>query len=314
MKHPLLIAVLAATLAGLGCGDKKEEAPVANKTVDRAPPAPSKSTEAKARPKAPPYSPEVADKLIAQLAKCTSRAFCDPYEPLLSFGHQVSAKLVALATSKTAKPGHKRMALTLLKQLADPAAAMPLFAAAKAEKQFIERYDLYEAAAASGGDQVFAAMTAFYDSKAGRDHQLQMRRGLRRFGPKLVRWAAERMKKTRDPVAIADLVSDVAKAGDKDTVLALLKTCKHRMACHRLAATAIRLGEVAQFSVLLDGLRSKDVYDRSDAANFFAKVAKQLPEGKKAEAIALLESGKKRDRGGLTARGYVSSLKALRGR
>lgn len=311
MNRSALIPLLTATAFAIGCGDKDSNNSERRQSAASAP----KPTAVRAAPEAPKalaYSDAVADDLVAKLATCTSSAFCDPYKPLRQFGPKVSERLARVATDAKAKSSYRRVALSLLKEIEDPKVAMTLFEAARAHKSFIERYDLYEAAAASGGDEIFKAMTSFYDSKAGQEHQLQMRRGLRRFGPELIAWAAERMKKTKDEVAIADLIFDAAKSRDKDTVVALLKTCKHRMACHRLAATAIRLGEVEQFEVLLAGLRSKDVYDRSDAANFFAKVAKTLPASKKTEAIELLEAGKAKDRGGLTARGYSRSLQVLR--
>ena len=82
-----------------------------------------------------------------------------------------------------------------------------------------------------------------------------------------------------------------------------------------LARSAILRAVYGGYSVVagvfVAGLKSKDVYDRSDAANFLAKVAEHAPAEMKAELIDLLQKGKAGDSGGLTAMGYDEALKKL---
>jgi hypothetical protein len=86
------------------------------------------------------------------------------------------------------------------------------------------------------------------------------------------------------------------------------------MARHRLAAKAIEFGDKDQFAILMKGLRSKNAYDRSDAAGFLADVAADMPEKLKPKAIKLLKSGKKRDHGGITADAFDKALRKLEGK
>jgi hypothetical protein len=114
-----------------------------------------------------------------------------------------------------------------------------------------------------------------------------------------------------DQTYYADLITDSATAADLPTIVELLGVTKDLMARHRLAAKAIALGDAAHFDVFVAGLKSKDVYDRSDAANFLADVADKAPAELKAELIELLQKGKAGDSGGLTAMGYDKALKLL---
>ena len=109
----------------------------------------------------------------------------------------------------------------------------------------------------------------------------------------------------------ADLVTDSATAADRPAIALMLGATKDVMARNRLAAKAIELGDQAHFGVFVAGLSSKDVYDRSDSANFLAQVAEHAPADLKPQLIELLTKGKAGDSGGLTAMGYDEALKKL---
>lgn len=316
--------LLGTCLAGClvlsaGCDDKNkaeapDEQPVAAR--DQAPEtakAPVAEPAAPEKPKTPVYSAEAAAKLMGELEKCEYDFNCDAYKPLVSFGKNISADLAAFAAD-SAKPGKARaVAAKALVEIEDPATGPQLLEAARKENDFMLRNELYKAAAASGSDEVFDALTRAYLSKEGKKHQMQIRAGIRMYQDKALDWAVAKLPKTKKKhqVKLADIITDLADKDALDAVQQLIPKVKVTMARHRLASKAIELGDQDKFSVLIKGLKSKSQYDRSDAANFLAKVVKQLPADKKPQVIKLLKAARKKDRGGLTAVGYDKCLKAL---
>jgi len=300
-----------------GCDDKNkaeapDEKPAKEAAAPAKAPAPAKPAEP-AKPEAPVYSAEEAARLMGELEKCEYDFKCDAYEPLVSFGEKVSADLAAFAAD-SAKPGKARaVAAKALVEIKDPATGNQLFEAARKEKDFLLRTELYKAAAAGGADEIFAALTKAYLSKEGKEHQMQIRAGIRLYKDKALAWAIGELPKTKAKyqVEVADIITDLADKDALEPIQQLIPKVKDTMARHRLASKAIELGDQDKFGVLIKGLKSKSQYDRSDAANFLAKVVKQLPEDKKPEVIKLLKAARKKDRGGLTARGYDKCLKAL---
>jgi hypothetical protein len=317
LRKILAVVVSVLFVLAAGCDDKKSKEEPAEKPakekVAKKPDTPVKPTEP-AKPKAPEYSAETAAKLIAEMEKCEYDFNCKAYKPLVSFGNKVSKDLAKLAADTTKSAKAREVAAKALTEIKDPATGMQMFEAAKAEKEFMLRDKLFEAAGATGSDDVFKALTAWYTNKKGKEHQMQTRSGIEMYGKKATTWALEQLPKLKKyQVELADIITDTADKDALKPIQDVLPKVKDTMARHRLASKAIELGDKAQFGVLIKGLKSKDVYDRSDAAGFLAKVVKDVPEDKKAELIKLLEAGKKKDRGGLTARGYDKCLKELKG-
>ena len=253
---------------------------------------------------------------IRDRVKCSSEFGCAPLDALVAFGAQAAPEVLSLAADATATKDARGLAATVLGKIKAPDAGLPLIAAANAiADDFMLQGDLYEAAGASGGQPVFDALIAEYVkaiASTDDDRDIPLRGGLKAFPAESVAWASATMPKAKDDhSSYADLITDSATAADLPTIVELLGVTKDLMARHRLAAKAIALGDTAHFDVFVAGLKSKDVYDRSDAANFLADVADKAPAELKAELIELLQKGKAGDSGGLTAMGYDKSLKAL---
>lgn len=265
------------------------------------------------KPQAIIYSEEAGKALLDEMAKCENPYTCDPLETLIGFGDKVSGDLAEVANNGSNTPAVRKVALEALKKIKDPAVGLGLFETAKTEEEFMVRRELFAAAGASGGDEAFGAMIAHYASDDSKEHRTDMRSGIRAFGGEMIfAWAAENYPEDEDSeIRFADLISDAGEAADKATVVELIAKSKDIMARHRLAKVAVQLGDTEQLSVLIDGLKSKDQYDRSDAANFLQDVAEKIPAERKQEVIDLVTAAKAKDAGGLTARGYNKVLKKL---
>lgn len=157
----------------------------------------------------------------------------------------------------------------------------------------------------------FHTLAARYESRASRAQRPTLRGQLKTYGTRAVTWAAEQLVVSRDELPYAELIEVAATRADERIVRRALDASREAMARHRLAATLISMGELDAFGVLLDGLESANAYDRSDAAAIVADVVDQLPRDLEPRAIALLRAGLAADAGGVTARGYEKSLRAL---
>lgn len=315
MLHRL--ALCSFLVAALACGGKKSDdgKPAAAKPTEPAPVA-AKPAEPPPPP-APTYSPEAAKALVGEMAACSSEYGCKPFETLVGFGAAAAPELLTLAGDTAASSDARRMAASALTKIKAPDAGLRLVELGNgvADDSMLQG-DLYEAAGASGGQPVFDALIAEYAKAAAStddDREIPLRDGLRAFPAQSVAWAKDTLAKAdkSNQTPQADLITDSATAGDLPAIVEMLGVAKDQMAKHRLAAKAIALGDTAHFGVFVAGLKSKDQYDRSDAANFLADVADKVPADLKPELISLLEAGKAADRGGLTARGYEQALGKL---
>lgn len=313
-SKPLLsVLLLSSALAAAACGkseDKAESTPKATETEAASEVATLAKTET---PKAPAYSPEAAAKAIEAMQSCENRYSCDPLETLVGFGKDASKDLAAVANDASKTKEAREIALEGLGKIQDPAVGLSLFEAGKIEQDFILRSSLFKTAGKSGGDETFDAMIAHYASEASKDHRLDMRAGLREFGgKKLFDWAVANYPEDEDSqVRFADLVTDAEDEGNAESIAELIGKTKDTMAKHRLAAAAVKLGDAAQISVLIDGLKAENQYDRSDAANFLGDIADQVPADRKQEVIDATKAAKAKDAGGLTSMGYDKVLKKL---
>lgn len=316
MKPTALLTSLLLTTA-LACGKKKDEAPAAPAPTPKpTEPAAAATPPPPPTPAAPTYSPEAAKAAVGELTKCSSEFNCAAFDALVGFGAKAAPELVALAVDASATSDARQLAAAALTKLKAPDVGATLIEAANAVKDdSMLQGDLYEAAGASGGQAVFDALIAEFVKAAAStddDREIPLRHGLGAFPAESVAWVKANMAKAKDDQTYyADLITDSATAADLPTIVELLGVTKDLMARHRLAAKAIALGDTAHFDVFVAGLKSKDVYDRSDAANFLADVADKAPAELKPELIELLQKGKAGDSGGLTAMGYDKSLKAL---
>ena len=308
--NKLAIAFLVAALFSPACSKSEDK----GGGSDTPPPVNTKIAEDPgAEPEALAYSADAAAAAIGELEACDNQFSCEALKTLVAFGDKVSKDLSAIAVD-TAKKGELRAIATAgLTKIKDPNVGVALFEAAKIEEDFGLRGDLFKAAGASGGDATFAAMLEYYASDDSDDHRTGMRSALREFdGAKLFAYAVENFPSDKDKeVRFADLISDAGEGATKEKVVELIGKTKHTMARHRLARAAVTLGDVAQISVLIDGLKSDDQYDRSDAANFLQDVTEHIPADQKQAVIDLVSAAKKKDQGGLTSRGYDAVLKKL---
>lgn len=303
---------LASSLGG--CKKKEaDQAPAPSPASNQPAPPPPVVVDA---PAAPVYSAEAAKAALASLSTCTSQYSCDGYKTLLGFGQPVVPDVMAALAEPTTGKDQRRILAELVGELkpAGQGPALVAMASSITDDSMLQS-DLYKAAGATGGKETFDALIAEYakalaDSDDDRD--IPLRGGLRAFPAESVAWAKENLPKAKDDhTAYADLITDSGAAGDLPVIVEMLGQTKDPMARHRLAAKAIELGDKGHFAVFVDGLKSKDVYDRSDAANFLAKVAEQAPEDLKPQLVELLQKGKAGDSGGLTAMGYDEALKKL---
>lgn len=308
-------ALLLAALTLTAC--KKKEEAAADKPEPTDPVA--KPTELPAEPPKPVaaiYSPEAAKKAIGEMAACSSTSSCDAYKTLVGFGATAAPDLLAFVADKSASTDARGMAAEALAEIKAPDAGPKLVEIANGVgDEGMLQGDLYEAAGKSGGQATFDALIAEYVkaiASTDDNRDIPLRKGLRGFPAESVAWVKENLPKAKaDHSSYTDLITDSAKAADLPTIVELLGATKDVMARNRLAAKAIELGDKAHFDVFVTGLSSKDVYDRSDSANFLAKVAEHAPADLKPKLVELLTKGKAGDAGGMTAGGYDEALQKL---
>lgn len=316
MKH---LAPLALALLIGACGEKNPapaapEAPPAA-AEPGADPAAEPDEPAAAEPAAPAFDAAAAAAHLEALGACSSEHGCEAYTALVAFGPEIGpvASAFALDTEKPAKArGLAMIALGAVKAEVDAGAH---YAAIRTAKDRDLNRGLEGLLEATKPDDEALATSLRADLLSGDRafDRIALRRMLGHL-PGTGEWALaelEGLPSADTAVVLADLVSDLSTPDDAARLAELIPNVKDAMAKHRVAATAIAHGDKAHFGVLLDGLRSEDVHDRADAANMLARVVKELPAELKAETLELLKSGKERDPGGLTARGYDSCLKAL---
>lgn len=304
-------AALALAVAVPAC--KKAEERQAPSTAEKAEPEPAMEP---APPMDPPPAPAPADpaKLLADLEKCESELSCDAYKPLVALGAKVSASLAKIATDAGKPAKAREVAAKALAEIKDPAQGKALLDAAKAEKDFMLRGELFAAAGASGNPEVLAAAGAHLVTDEGWDQRIEVRKAIAPFGKKAFEWALGQLgavKESRE-TAIADVLAETATDADLAALKPLLGKAKDPMSRNRIASRLVALGDLAALEVLYKHLADKDVYVRSDAGNFLAPVAAKVPAADKKKVVDLVTAAKAKDQGGLTSRGYDDLLKALK--
>lgn len=310
MKKTLLIAVLASAFA---CGKGEEEAPKKTEPATKPAPAEPPRPAEPPKPAAPEYSPEASAKLAADLEKCEYDFNCDAYKPLVGFGAKAAPDLAKIAADASKPAKGRAVAAKALAEIKDPSVGMQLFEAAKAEKDFMLRGDLFEAAGKSGNEEVLKAAGAYLLTEEGWDNRTEANDAIVPFGKKAFDWAAAELAKRKDKfaVALADVMMETAQAGDEATLKDLAAKTKDKMAANRLASKSVELGDAGQISILVTNLEKGDEYERSDAGNMLARIADKIPADQKAKIIELAKAAKEKDKGGLTSRGYDTLLKKL---
>lgn len=319
-----LAFVTLAILGAAGCG-KKAAKDQQDKQTNTPPSAPSPAPLVAAAPTPPPpppaptYSPDAAKQLVATFGDCVIADTCDAYKTLVGFGAQVGPDLLTALADPALPADSKKLVVDALGALKLPDVG-PKLVELGSDPAYADLQDeLFKAAGASGGQAAFDALIGAYD-KAIRDsdddRDIPLRGGLRAFPAESVAWAKDQLAKRKpkdasDATGIADLITDSATTADLPAVVEALGKSKDVMVRDRLAAKAIELGDLTHFDVFVAGLKSKDQYDRSDAAGFLADVADKAPADLKPTLIELLEKGKAGDQGGLTAMGYDEALKKL---
>lgn len=293
-KHISLL--ISAALLAAACG--KTPAPAAPTAAAPAPaaeaPAAAPAPAAEPPPPAAPavYSAEAAAKLLTELEGCRSKFNCAPFKTLVGFGQPAAADLAKLATD-AAKPAQARgLAAEALAEIKDPAQGVALFTAAKTESSSGLRRDLFEAAGASGSEEVLKAAGEFLLTEEGYNKRVELLKAIVPFGAKATAWAAQMLvdPKVKDTfhVALADIIKACAQKDDLAKVQELLKSTKDEMARHRLALKAVELGDAAALDVLWAGLANSDEFVVLDAALQLGSAAKFLSPEQKAKAVELI--------------------------
>lgn len=308
----LLATALLTTCTLAACGDKAPaDSPSAKSDAPAS--AAAASAPASAAPKAPTYSKAEAAKLLEQVNGCKYDFDCDAFKPLLGFGDQAHADIIAFVEDKTKSEKGRKVALQLLVKGKAAAMAERVYAVAKSIEGF-DRGDYYKAVGAlgAGNAKLFEQLKAELLAEKSSIKSIPIRNALEGMPTLAMTWiTADFGKEPKAETRLASLVGAVAKAEHLAAVKAMLGKATDQMAKHRLAVAAIKLGDKGHFNVFVEGLQATNQYDRSDAANFLAKVAKEAPADLKAKLIELLKAAQAKDRGGLTSRGYTKSLKIL---
>ena len=314
-----ILVALSITAAAAACG-KKEEAgkadPKADPKMDPKGETKPEPTPEPAKPEPPKYSPDAAKKLAAELATCSSEIGCKPYDALVGFGAQAAPELLAVAVDGNAKLESRRVAAKALGKIKAPDAGPKLVEAANKLDNSLAQGDFYEAAGECGGQATFDALIAEL-GKAMADtadrREIPLRHGLAKFPKETFAWAKAELPKAKKATTIADLIDETAT--DAAAVQELLPLTQDPMAKNRLAKKAIELGatDPKLWDVFLASLASKDQYDRADAGNFLAPIAKQVPADKKAKFVELLKKALEGRKDPMLKGGLEKSLKALEG-
>src|SRR6185295_17135861 len=113
------------------------------------------------KPAAPTYKTP-AEAITAMDACIAPDVNCPAFDQLVSMGPTATKDLLAIVTDAAKDSRIKSAALKALVKAKDPAAAQPLYEAAKAEKNSLFSEDLVEAAAAYGDEAIFQDLTANY--------------------------------------------------------------------------------------------------------------------------------------------------------
>ena len=305
---------LLATGCLTACGDKAPaDAPTAQSDAPKGDaPASAPASEA---PKAPTYSKAEAAKLLAQVNTCKYDFDCDAVEPLAAFGEKAHEDIMVFVEDASKDIKGRKVALSILVKAKATGMAERVYVVAKSIEGF-DRGDFYKAVGTlgAGNAKLFGMLKADLIAEDGAIKSIPIRNALKGFPKMTMAWAvADFGKDPKMETRLADLAASAATAQDLDTLKTMSGKASNQMAKHRFAEAAIKLGDKSQFSVFVEGLQSKDQYDRSDAANFLGHVAKDAPDEMKPKLIELLKAAQAKDRGGLTARGYTKSLKALEG-
>ena len=319
MKRIITLATLCAALSFTACGakDAPPTEPVPNDPAPTEPATGDEPTEAvaPAEPAAPVFSKEETAKQLAVVETCEYDFNCSAFEVLVALGPEIGEQAAALAMDE-AKPAKGRtvaiLALAKVKAKVDLAT---LYEAVKKADDYGMRGAFVKLVEALQTDDAALRdkLRAEYLSDADSIDVIPVR-GVLTVMPGTFAWAVAQLEGEHaadHDVRLVDLVTDLAQAEQLPKVVELLGKVTDPMAKNRLASAAIALGDKSHFQVLLDGLASENVYERSDAAGQLADVVKDLPADLKDKTIALLKAGKAGDSGGLTAMGYDKCLKAL---
>lgn len=233
-------------------------------------------------------------KLLKEMEECTSELGCDAFDALVDAGDVVGGDILAYVED-TSHGGARRLASRALAKIRYAPAGTRLVELGNAETDVLMQIDLFKAAGQCGGDATFDALAKEYDREepgAAGEHLVALRDGLRAFHDRALPWALEAMTRGgKDALKYVDVMCDVAKPSDRDTIVSLVGTSKNYLVEDRLAAKALSLGATDDklYDTLLSGLASENATDRDDAAMMIRSVSRQFPSDRKAKAIDLMQ-------------------------
>ena len=230
---------------------------------------------------------------LASLAGCSSEVACTPFDDLVDLG-DVAAPEVLAYVADCSHGDARRLAARVLGRVHYAAGGPQLVALGNGESDVLAQMDLLKAAGQCGGDATFDALAAEYAREvpgAPGEHLVALRDGLRGFHARALPWALEEMTRgVAGAEKYADVLCDVAKQADRDTLVALVGRTNNFKVDDRLAAKAIALGATDDklFDTLLAGLAAQDAAERNDAATLLRVISRQLPEVRKEKAVELI--------------------------
>nr|HEX4314540.1 hypothetical protein [Kofleriaceae bacterium] len=230
---------------------------------------------------------------LSRLVACKSELDCDAFDSLVDLGDVAAPEVLSFVADRSHGDA-RRLAARVLGRMHYAPAGPPLVALGNGEPDVMAQMDLLRAAGDCGGDATFDALAAEYAREiagAPGEHLVALRDGLRAFHTRALPWALEAMTRgDTHAEKYADVLCDVAKPADRDTLVALVGRTKNYRVDDRLAAKALALGATDDklYDTLLAGLESENADDRSDAATLLRVVSRQLPESRKQKAVELL--------------------------
>lgn len=308
--------ILASLVFAPGCGDSQQQTDKNSSAVPRstkriptrtAPKANvTKTPQSKREPtielETPPYSPELAESLITEVGQCkVVFSQCPAFNTLVAFGNKATQALVAAAIKPKLDVQIQMNLLAVLIRVNDPAAAAPLFAAAK-PKQGSSINILLDAAMDIADEEFIKHILATADAMKKEnplDYQIAitsshlcMKR--KQLADILFAWADRRVRKgSRDHTYVASgcarYVTDQQAA--KTAVNGMLAAMKDKAGRIEIAKAGVRLGDGAKARIWLDLHKDKIVGGTARAAILYG--ADQIPDTLIPSAIEALEYTKK---------------------
>lgn len=315
MKKWMIFCLAVVSACMMGCGGNGSSSSDEGTKTDSAALA---SDAASKEPAKPAFSKEAADKLLKDMEACSSPYSCDAIKSLVEFGADAIPQITTVALDQSKSKEIRKSALYALKEIKTNPGGAELFAAGKAEEDFMTRKDYFEAAAFTTDEALLNEMLAYSISKEAHkaDHHTDMLSALGSAdNGKVMTWIKGLGKITSDQeLDVANHFSHHGGAGDVEYAVELGKGFKDLMAKCELASFRVKQGDNTGFDQLFTGMKASDKYDRSHAASCFCSddLYEKCPADRKAEAVKLLEKVQKENATGFRSSQLKKAIEFLK--